>query len=194
MTERRKHLLRPGDYDHLKRLRDRIGVTRLADVLDLPFYTCRSMLNVERVNDRTLQRVRDHLPAAVQRYLVEAGPDKPATTRPHEPLQKVDTDVQAAIATLMPYVSATRLAQALGLSLNTLKAAAAGYRRMHVSTVDALRARLDELLQPPYADLRVALRTPPIDDVLEGLRVGVLAPISGLTAEETEELLLNLSA
>lgn len=186
----RKRFLRPAEFDQLTQLRDRIGITKLAAALDLPFYTCRDMLNVERVNDRTVQRVRDHLPAAVGRYLAEAGPEAPAQPE-HEPLQSVDAEIQATLSTLLPYVSMTRLAHVLGLSLSTLKAAAAGYRRMHVSTADVLRNQLRDLLQPPYAGLRTALRAPPLDAAIDGLRVGVLAPIYGLDAAQTEALLLG---
>jgi hypothetical protein len=186
----RKRFLRPSEFDQLTQLRDRIGITKLAAALDLPFYTCRDMLNVERVNDRTVQRVRDHLPSAVAKYLAESGPEPPAQPE-HEPLQSVDAEIQATLSTLLPYVSMTRLAHVLGLSLSTLKAAAAGYRRMHVATADVLRNQLRDLLQPPYAGLRTALRSPPLDAAIDGLRVGVLAPIYGLDAAQTEALLLG---
>lgn len=187
----RKHFLRPTEFDHLRRLRDKIGITKLALVLDLPFYTCRSMLDVERVSDRTLQRVRDHLPAAIARYLVDCPDDDSSARSGREPLQPANVDVQATLATLLPYVSVTRLAHALGISLGTVKAAAAGYRRMHAATAEAFRTQLDVLLQPPYDALRSTLRASALDGAVEALRTGVLAPIEGLTAEETETLLVS---
>jgi hypothetical protein len=181
------HLLRPAELDQLRQLRDRLGVSKLARALDLPFYACRSMLNVERISDRTLQRVRDHLPEVAERHLALPLPESP---RPHVPLQAPDADVQALLATLSPYVSMMRLAHALGLSFATLKAATAGYRRMHTSTLDALRGQLDELLQPPYEALRATLRSPTPDAVLRGLRVGVLLPLPGMSVAQTEAILL----
>lgn len=186
----RKRFLRATEFDQLTKLRDRIGITKLAAALDLPFYGCRDMLNVERVNDRTVQRVRDHLPAAVRRYLTEAGPEPPAQPE-REPLRNVDAEIQATLSTLLPYVSMARLAHVLGLSLSALRAAAAGYRRMHASTADALRNKLHDLLQPPYAGLRTALRSPPLDAAIRGLRVGVLCPIYSLNVAQTETLLLG---
>jgi hypothetical protein len=190
MTERRKLFLRPAELDQLKQLRDRIGITKLALVLDLPFYTCRSMLDVKRVSVRTLQRVRAHLPGAVTSYLASSPSPEP-TTPDHEPLRDVDAEVRATLSTLLPYVSTLRLARALDLSLNTLKAAAAGYRRMHAATAETLHGRLDELLQPPHEDLRATLRAQPVDAVLRGLRVGVLAPLPGMSIAETRSLLLG---
>jgi len=189
----RKRFLRPSELDQLTQLRDRIGITKLAAELDLSFYTCRDMLNVERINDRTVQRVRDYLPTAVARHLAGAGPEPPKQPE-NEPLQNVDAQIQATLSTLLPYVSITRLAHILGLSMSTLKAAAAGYRRMHVSTAEVLRDQLHDLLLPPYDGLRTALRSPPRDAAIDGLRVGVLAPIYGLDAAQTEALLLGDAA
>jgi hypothetical protein len=190
MKAARKRFLRPKELDQLTQLRDRIGITKLAAALDLPFYTCRDVLNVERVNERTAQRVRDHLPAAVERYLTKAA-TAPPMQREYKPLQSVDATIQATLSTLLPYVSMTRLAHVLGLSLSTLKAAAAGYRRMHAATADSLRNQLCDLMLPPYAGLRTALRSPPIAGAIDGLRAGVLDPIYGLDVAQTEALLLG---
>ena len=53
----------------LRQLNARIGVTRLAQALDIPFYTCRSLLAIDRMTERTLTQVRDRLPKVVGQYL-----------------------------------------------------------------------------------------------------------------------------
>ena len=187
------------EFALLTQLHDHIGITKLAAALDLPYYTCRSMLNSERVSDAMAKRVRAHLPAAVERYLPEFGtPSKTrrrrAEARRKTPLGLVEADTQETLATLMPYVSTGRLAHTLGLSKCTLQAAVAGYRRMHAATVEALQAQLSDLLRPPYDALRPILNSPPRSAALRGLRTGLFAPIRGLDAQETEALLLGETA
>ena len=189
MTDSARNILRPAEFAQLRQLSDRLGVTRLADALDLPFYICRSLLNLQRVSDRTRYRVRAYLPKLVAGHLTNQAP--PPKRRPPPPLRVAGGDIRMTLAALFPYVSAVRLAGALGLSLNTMNAAAAGYRRMHVATAEMLRSRLDDLLQPPHDALRATLRVTTPGSVLQGLRVGMLAPIPGLTAEQTERLLLK---
>ncbi len=135
----------------LRQLNARIGVTRLAQALDIPFYTCRSLLAIDRMTERTLTQVRDRLPKVVGQYL--DGPPlvrrKKVVRPPSEPLQPVDPDVRAQLNALQPYVSMMRLSQALGLSTKTLRAVAAGYRPLRESTQQLLRDQLVEFLRPP---------------------------------------------
>jgi hypothetical protein len=182
--------LQSAELDQAKQLRDRIGLTKLARLLDISFYTCRSMLEVEGVTERTLRHVRERLPNVAARYLKPSGVRR--GTSPNQDLVRdVGAEVRATLAILAPYVSMSRLARMLDVSLKTLKAAAAGYRPMHFATAEALRSHLDELLQPPYAALRNALRAQPQDVVLRGLQVGVVAPLPGMNAAETRALLLG---
>jgi hypothetical protein len=185
-----RRYLRPAEFDQLKQLRERIGITKLAAVLDLPFYTARSMLDVERVSERTMQRVRDHLPAAVARHLTPLPSSRaPSVADQFEPLRPADDELRGALSAMLPYVSLVRLANYTGTSVNTLRAAVAGYRPMRASTLDTLRSQLDTLLQPPHDALRGLLRAPR-PNAMRALRAGLLAPLPGMTAVQTEELLL----
>jgi hypothetical protein len=171
----------------LRQLNARIGVTRLAQALDIPFYTCRSLLAIDRMTERTLTQVRDRLPKVVGEYLDGPAPvrRKKVVRPPSESLQPVDPDVRAQLNALQPYVSMVRLSQALGFSTKTLRAVVAGYRPLRGSTQQLLRDQLAELLRPPRHLLREALLTPSAA-VLQSLRDGFLAPLPGLTTAETE--------
>lgn len=186
-----KALPNSGELEQLRQLRNQLGASKLARELDIPFYAVRSMLDVERVSLRVLQRMRDQLPDVVARHI----DDKPAqptasivNALPEQGMQMVDRTTMDRLVRLSPYVSVLRLAAALGVRRATLRAATSGYRLMRSETLGRLRAGLDELLSPPHERLRESLSAPS-EAAIRALRSGALAPIPGLDAATTERLL-----
>jgi hypothetical protein len=184
----KKRLPTAKEIDLLRRLNALIGVTDLARRLDLPFYTTRDLVAVERVTERSLRQLRDRLPQLIS--LLDAPPPRRRKAEPTtEPLQAIDPALRAELRAIAPYVSMVRFAEVLSFSVRTVRAAMAGYRELHASTQAHLRSNLSEVLQPPRSLLRQALVTPSAE-TLRSLRQGFLAPLPGLTAAETEHFVL----
>jgi len=184
----KKRLPTAKEVDLLRRLSAQIGVTDLARRLDLPFYTTRDLVAVERVTERSLRQLRDRLPQLVT-LLDAPSPRRKKAEPTTEPLQAMDPTLRNELLAIAPYISMVRFAEVLGFSVKTVRAAMGGYRELHASTHAHLRSNLSEVLQPPRQLLREALVTPSAE-LLCSLRQGFLAPLPGLTAAETEHFVL----
>jgi hypothetical protein len=184
-----KTLLIEDEYALLKTGRDRLGIMKMSRVLGIRSESVRELLKINRVTRRSAQRVRDALPL-LRKALAAARP-KPTEPRPKRVhLVRADPALRQKLIALRPFVYLDRLAHVLGTTAMTVRAIISGYRKMHQTLLEDVHARVDFLLTSPYVDLRGALVAPRAA-VLESLRLGLLPPLPGFTAEETEKFVVE---
>jgi len=145
---RPKRYLLAHEFEQLRELRTILGITKLAKLLDLPFYACRNMVAVQgRVTKRTIQHVRDYLPDLVAQHM----PSAPAAAAAEAPL--VSTSVSSPdprlllpaeidqLTLLHDQLGVSRLSEELGIEPETCRALmVAG--RVHSRSIDRARANL----------------------------------------------------
>ena len=180
-------LLHEDEYTLLKAAHQRLGITRVSGVLGIRSESIRELLAIDRVTVRTAARVREGLPK-LRSVLATTKPKVKRPKRVH--LVLADDELRKKLIALKPFVSISQLSFVLSTRPLTVRSIISGYRKMHQSLLEDIRARVDLLLKPPYVDLRGALVVPS-QQVLETLRLGFLPPLPGFTAAETERFVID---